>query len=56
MLSELTINKNQVIDVLDQYLHSISMINDDQKLKNFHEGVVGIHLQITGGVTDNHND
>lgn len=56
MLSELTINKNQVIDVLDQYLHSISMINDDQKLINLSEGVVGIHLQISGGVSTNHND
>lgn len=55
MLSELTINKNQVIDVLDQYLHSISMINDDQKLINFNEGVVGIHLQISGGAT-NHSE
>lgn len=26
-----------MIDVLDQYLHSISMINDDQKLYNITE-------------------
>jgi len=33
----LTINKKQVIDVLDNYLHATSLINDNQHLYSFTE-------------------
>lgn len=51
----LTVNKNLVIDILDQWLHSTSMINDDQKLYNITEGVSdlgtegSVYLHITKG-------
>lgn len=48
--SFVSVNKNQVIDVLNSHLQALSLIDDDQKIINFYlEGATEVLLQIEGG-------
>jgi hypothetical protein len=46
---EVLISKKHLIDAITPYLQSVSLINDNQIVKDFTEGDNGILLQITEG-------